>query len=415
MSHTLSELLGAIEPMFSLSIRELEQVSGQPGQDIRLTAEIIGKVHLRTRELGLDPKDTTGPELYEALVQLAKRHDQFLLKVIGAPRPSRVEDVVPRVVELFESLDLPRSVWTLKPASARKLLKKMPPKRLMKQLGYKSVDSMLKREAISELFAGLRLVESQAWLDKFIHSYKYLTASDFELRRLQVIQLDAKRWGAIAPGYVARRHHHLTHLKELGVIAIVPMPMSELPGICLSTLLLLLHYANELRLYSTWFKFHQLRPQFGNILVDTLLHDPNNAAIVAGQHLHWRVVQRYYGRQTHHPEIFEPHIQAEDLLWRQAEDVLYRIEPALKFWQDMDYVGAMQPAGVPVSFNLMDMCVNYCNHLPYSGRVAYHLRTALWNEIFMRYLGQQTIEQQLLKQLDTNNEPLTVLASRWEA
>lgn len=54
MSRLISELLGATEPMFSIAVKQLEQVSGKPGVDVRLTAEIIGLVQLKTRELGLD-------------------------------------------------------------------------------------------------------------------------------------------------------------------------------------------------------------------------------------------------------------------------------------------------------------------------------------------------------------------------
>ena len=60
MSKMLSELLGATEPMFSIALKQLEQSSGNPSVDVRITAEIIGKIQIKTQELGLDPKDTTG-------------------------------------------------------------------------------------------------------------------------------------------------------------------------------------------------------------------------------------------------------------------------------------------------------------------------------------------------------------------
>jgi hypothetical protein len=101
----------------------------------------------------------------------------------------------------------------------------------------------------------------------------------------------------------------------------------------------------------------------------------------------------------HHPEIFEPHVQPEDMSWRKAEELLYRIEPALHFWHDMDYVGLMMPGG-PVSFNLVDNAVCFVNGLPYSRKANNHFKEALWNEILIRYLGQRTLEQQVLKQLD---------------
>jgi hypothetical protein len=122
---------------------------------------------------------------------------------------------------------------------------------------------------------------------------------------------------------------------------------------------------------------------------------------MAGQKVHWRVIQRYFGKMENenHPEIFEPHVQPEDLHWRKAEEILYQMEPALHFWHDMDYVASLRD-GRPISFSLMDMAISYVNDLPYGDRAIYHFRESLWNEIFMRYMGHETLETQVLKQLD---------------
>ncbi len=115
------------------------------------------------------------------------------------------------------------------------------------------------------------------------------------------------------------------------------------------------------------------------------------------------MIQRYFGKleSEHHPEIFEPHVQPEDLHWRRAEEILYKIDPELAFWKDLDYVALMQD-GRATAFNMMDVAASYCNQTAYEHRTLYHFRESLWNEIFMRYLGQKTLEEQVLNQL--NNE-----------
>ena len=35
-------------------------------------------------------------------------------------------------------------------------------------------------------------------------------------------------------------------------------------------------------------------------------------------------------------------------------------------------------------------------------RIMYHFRESLWNEIFVRYMGQKTLERQVLEQLDND-------------
>jgi hypothetical protein len=400
MSKLLSELLSANEPLFSVGLQQLERASSYPSVDVRLSAEIIGKVHQKKSHLGLDPRDTTGPELYHALLELTKLHDGFLAKRLGAKDPADVADILPRLVKLIYNLDIPKTAWVIKDSTAKRLLKATPPRKAMKYLGYRSIDSMLKREPIHELYGALRFVETPEWQAAFVRKYKRLTPSDFETRPIDIIQLDNKKWGTAASVYVQRQHHNLTHLKELGVILLLPLPVRHLPGASITMLPLLLHYITEIRMYSAFFRLQQVRPDFGDIVTDTLLHDPGKHANIAGHHVHWRIIHRYFGTNTtHHPELFEPHVQPEDLAWRKAEDVLYRIEPALHFWHDMDFVGQRgQP--LPVSFNLIDMAVSYVNNLPYGQHAVYHMRDALWNEVYVRYMGQRSLEHQVLAQLN---------------
>lgn len=400
MCKVLADLLGVDDPLFSVGVHQLELASGQPNVDVRLYAEIISKSHQKLRELGLDPKDTTGEELYNALLALIKRHDEFLGKRIGLSSGANTEEVLQNIQKFTEKLDVQKTTWALKPSVAKRLLKATPPKKLMKLLKYRSVDSMLKREDIGELYIGLRFVESEQWLQSFTKKYKQLSPSDFELRSIKITYLDEKRWGDPAKLFVKKQHHNVTHMKEMGVIALLPLPFKQRQGICIAVLPLMLHYVNEIRMYSTFFRLQQVRADFGDVLVTTLNYDPKNHIKAAGHDVHWRTVQRHLGSSgvRQHPETFEPYVQAEDLYWRKAEEVLYRVEPALHFWNDMDYVASKAGGGI-VSFNLMDMAVNYANGIPYGKHFIGHFRAALWNEIFVRYIGQPALEYQVIKQL----------------
>lgn len=401
MARILSELLDANEPLFSMALHKLEQASGGQSVDVRLTAEIVGKVHQKMRALGLDPKDTTGKELYQALFNLIKLHDGFLAKRIGISDPTDANEALPRIKATIEELDIPKHAWVLKHSVAKRLLKATPPKRVMKQLGYRSIDSFLKRENVAEVFGAIRFLETPEWQHAFVQKYKKLTPTDFETRDIAIVLLDPKRFGDAAMQHVHAKRHNVTHLKELGAIVVIPMPVAKMPGITITTLPMLIHYINEIRLYSAFFKMQQVRSDFSELLIATLIDDPADHAVMASQRIHWRVIQRYFGRveANDHPEIFEPHVMPEDLHWRKAEEVLYRLEPALHFWHDMDYV-ALPHSDRPISFNLLDMAVSYVNGLTYGHQAVYHFRESLWNEIYTRYMGQPALEQQVLKQLD---------------
>jgi hypothetical protein len=384
-------------------MKQLEEATGKKGIDVKLIGDILEKTHDATRRLGLDHTDTTGRELYHALLAKIKAHDQHLARAIGGTDAEDVQQLLPLIKLAVERADVPKSCWVLKKSVAKEMLRKKPPPTTMKLLGYRSIDSMLKHENLAEVYGALRFAESPEWLNAFNEQYKGLRPSDFETREIEFVVMPASRWGGIAEHFVAKKRHNITHLKELGVILILPIKLKKLPGITITAMPLLFHYINEIRLYSAYFKLQQVKKDFGKIFVETLIADPGKAAVMAGQHVHWRVIQRYFGKleKEHHPEIFEPHVQPEDLHWRKAEDALYRIDPELGFWRDMDYVARFED-GRPISFNLMDVSVGYANNTPYEQRVIYHFRESLWNEIFMRYMGEKTLEQQILLQLDND-------------
>ena len=403
MSRLISELLGATEPMFSIAVKQLEQASGKPGADVRLTAEIIGQVYQKTADLHLDPKDTTGKELYAGLMSRIQKDDHHLIKTIGGNPEDTVQTLLPLIKKAAEEAKTPQTCWVIKKSVAKEFLRKTPPPNIMKQLGYKSIDSMLKNENIFEIYGALRFAESPEWLNKFDAHYDNIRPSDFEERKIVIVVMPADRWGEMAAPFVHKKRHNITHVKEMGIVLMLPITQEYMKGIVITDLALLFHYINEIRLYSSFFKLQQVKPDFAKILVETLIADPGEAAVMAGQKIHWRVIQRYFGKleNEYHPIIFEPHVQPEDLHWRKAESIMYDIDPELGWWRDLDYVGIMHQ-NRPVTFNLMDVAMSYSNNTPYKDRAIFHFRESLWNELFVRYMGEKVLEQQVLKQLNNS-------------
>lgn len=72
MAHVLKQLLGNDHPLFTQNIMQLERAAGDVGVDVRLIADITEKAHVVLRELGLDPADSHGKEVYWALASSAK-------------------------------------------------------------------------------------------------------------------------------------------------------------------------------------------------------------------------------------------------------------------------------------------------------------------------------------------------------
>jgi hypothetical protein len=398
----LGRFLEAKEPLFDHALHQLEQASHQKGVDVKLAAEITEKAAAANRRLSVAP-GADGPELYAALIKQVAAHDEHLAHAIGGHEPDNLAEMIPLIVKAAESAPLPKDGWFLREDKARELLRANPPLAIMERLGYHLVSRLLESEDVTELMLALRFVEPPDWLNEFDRSYLDLKPADFESRTIRVVPFAASKWGDIAEHFIAKKRHNITHSKEMGAIAVMPMTETRMNGITLKALPLIIHYFNEIRLYSSFFKLLQTKQNFGAIVSDTLIADPAHVKITDSVHIHWRVIQRYFGKLPNekHPEIFEPHVQPEDLHWRRAEEVLYDIDPELEFWRGLDYVATLVgPAHDTVTFNLMDVSLSYSNGISYDDRYLYHFREALWNEVFARYLGEHILEEQLLEKLD---------------
>lgn len=272
-------------------------------------------------------------------------------------------------------------------------------------MGYRSIDSLLKRESVEKIYTGIQLLESSNWRNKFIASYKKLNPSDFETRKLKVEFLDDQQWNDIAEDYEYDSHQNIVVLKELGAAIVLPLPLPQTKGLVITIMPMLLSTINEIQLYSSFFKLQQVKPDFSNILVSSLTNKELGSFKLADQKLSWRVIHKHYGTKTKTilPDLFDPYIQAEDLAWQKAESLLYKIEPALKFWEDMDWVAGYYD-GKPVPLGLADNAISYLNDLDYGQQSVEHFRVSLGDELYKRYIGQKTIEDQIIKQLETESK-----------
>jgi len=402
MSRFLSELLDAEEPLFTQSIRQLEDTSGRTGADVKLIGDITAMAHENLRQMGLNPAASTGEEVYHGLIAHVEQDIARLTKIIGASESDDVHHLVPFMIAAANKVKFNRKVFVIKREKAKEFLRIMPPKQLMEHLGYATVDQMIAGEDFDEIYTALRFSEGPDWLTKYNELFKTVTVHDYEERDLRILQMDHDKYVDLATHFVQKKLHNVTHTKEMGIIVVVPMHAKKMRGLVLKTLPLLLHYMNEVKLYSTFFKLKSAKPHFGETVVNTLIADPGSGSQLVGKNIHWRVIQRYLGKHKEDSVdkiAFEPHVQPEDLHWRRAEDLLYEIDPELEFWKDRDYV-ALNYDGFPVAFNLFDVSFAYSNKETYQARYAYHFRESLWNEIFVRYLGFKNLANQVLEQLD---------------
>lgn len=403
MTRHLSLAMGAEEPTFSQGLRQLEMAAGLPGADIRLTTQMAQAVRSKLALLGLDPKDTTAGELYNALHERIGQDEVRLENVLGIAEQDSAEDVLARVVQFLNALESPQRCFALKHSVAKRLLKSKPPKNAMKRLGYRSVDSMLKHEPVSHILAAAQIAETSTWHRAFGEQYAKLLPSDFESRSLTLTMPRSKKWETLATEYVTKSRHNLLAFKDIGTVVLLPLP-ERIDGLAIVTILLVMNEMNELRAYSSYIKLQQVKPDFGVLAWRSSREESGIVVKLANQQVDWQTIHRYYARHkdAYSAEVFEPHVQPEDLRWRHAEKTMAQLEPTLAFWHETQHLVYLDSAGDVVSCNMLDVALSYCNHLSFKDRILQYVRVNLRHEILLRYLNQHNLEEATRLQLSQN-------------
>lgn len=405
MSRALAQLLGTDEPSFRLQLRRLEAAAGLPSTDIRLSAHIMQATRAKIRELGLDPADTTGPELYAALQTRLKQDEVRVRAMLDVKADMQPFDILQGVGKQLNKVDHHSDLFVVKQAKMKQIIKKLKPKATMKRLGYRSMDSMIKHEPVAQLLAACQVTESADWQEHRLDAYKKLQPKDFEPKRPSFVVPTTKQWPKLADAHADQYRNNIIMVPELGTVVILPSS-HELPGLAITTFVVALHALNDMRALSAYLKLQQVRPDFGEVVRASIVEEPLTDVELGGSKLTWRAVHWFYGHghAAYHPDVFEPHVQPEDLSWHNVGQTLTDLHPVLTFWEETETLGLLDGRDT-VSLNVLDVALGVCNGIEYAGKVAHHMREALGRELFARYLHQDNFQTMLAGSLDKQLAP----------
>ncbi len=410
MTRLIADLLGHSGASFRLGLQQLERSAGCPSHDIRLAASVLQTTQTKLHELGLDRHDTTGRELYAALGRRLE-HDETRLAVALRGQSPESDDPIAHVARTLKAACAGQNCFALKNSTAKKLLRTYVPRRTMKALGYRSVDSLLKHEAVAQLFAAASLLESDAWSKRMIGAYARLQQTDFEVRALRIEHPTSSRWQQLAETVVALKKHHILSFKELGAVVLLPLPAERPPLVVLTTTVLAVHAVNSIQAASTFLKLHQTRQEFGPIVQQIVIGEPTLRTRLLDMPVSWHVVQRYYAQTGHQraAQVFEPVVHAEDFVWHSVESVVADIDASLSYWRGTGHLALMHDGQV-VSCNLTDAVLSYCNGLPFAKRLRHNFQHALHTELMLMYLSHERLEQAIVGELhrELATEPATI-------
>jgi len=382
----------------------LSEKTGRQGILEKLEEENQILVNRTLEELGLSRKNSA-EEIYTALVERLKHTDQHLFDFLDKPNLSKMANVCGKLCAVALQLNQPKTGFFLKKEKAVQMLEKFPPQNLLDFFGYSTVAELIEKQGFSSVFSALRFAQDTAWMHKFFdEAYNDLTPADFEEREVELKVLEPE-WLNVAEKFLEKKYHNVSHLKELGIIFIIPLQI-DTPGETLRLFTLILHYLNEVPFYSKLFRTFSSAPDFSTKIKSLLRGDVPEGARPEKS---IRIVQRYLAKDDPSDfRLIEPHINPEAEHWYKAEGDLGKLStfPELKghifgYWQGLDFVGdffkTKDGKEELVSFDLIDLVMS----LVQKGEIKYlyHQQEALWNKIFIEYLSREKIEELVEKNI----------------
>jgi len=388
--------------------KKMGRISGKSGVIKKIVEENDQKIKQKLEELGLS-LEASAEQVYRALTKKAQETDSNLFKHFRQPNFS-TENGCRSLLNATREITGDLSGLYLKRSKAKELLKSNPPSQIMASLGYGTdIDKMLDTEDVFEIFAALRFVEDSRWLnDVFFKSYQDLKKDDFEQRTIKMMVLP-KRWLGIGQKFLGKKLHHMSHLKELGLIFIIPVD-NRLPGETLYTFFMTLHYIYEVDWHARLFKVYSKEKDFAKKMIDALKVGVGGLPLPDHDKISWRIVPKYLAKNDpNDPRLSELHINPEAWHYTKAALAIQKFaqrfpDLGLSFWKSLDVVGEYFSSDgskekMLISFDLFDNGISLLQQAGFESKYLYHQQEALWNKVFSEYMGEEYLNEAMMKNL----------------
>ncbi len=416
MSTFLANLLSKETSGFKKFIEDMEFVSGHKSNDLKLLSDIKIATNHKIKSLGLNPSDTTAPELYHALNNLFILHDNFIVKKNNLKYESPLSDTLDKIVATFNQPVNAQSVFSLKPSVIRKILAKNQPLKTSVLLGHRSLSSMLKNENPRIVLSVAYYIESEEWKRSYLDLLKELSISDFEYKKIELIVLNNPKFQKISKAILKLNKHSVISLENIGQILIIPLNSRLTIGFSILTYAYIIHQLKLMVRFSKFIQNQQFNSHLG-ATISTLFKNTELIDFYVSKYgFSWDSIADFTKQLSTLSED-----EREDIILQQSPSndnqlnkILMNIEPALHFWFDTDKLGYIDNDET-VSFNLLDVCYNGYNRLSLKDSSNLFMQEAVSSALIAKYFESGECSNQLSKQISgklEGNESLQIFKNR---
>lgn len=395
MSKLLVDLLHVHDRDFREMIARIEQVCLSPGVDIRLTSEISINTQEKARLLGLDTEDTTLEELFFALRAKLIDHDA---KLLGALKLTKLNPQMraKKLTVLANKLSKREKSLSITPAGCRRILLAVPPRRTLKALKLRSLESVLKREDPRVIYALASQIEDDSWRSQIHAKMKRLQAKDIGWHTPEAVAMQSS-WYEKLTAHLSS-HGLYVRSAEMGILVVMPVMNNTRPGLSLYALGTLLQALERFSVESMPYIQSGLLQGY-NVALPEIAHGMQpTLSPIHGLKPAWSAVYELFMKGHLPNELPDAELVLGDISWQSVEMKIASIMPDFAFWVGSHFLGRADEGKV-VSFHFLDVARNAVLDVHFGTQSCAHLESSLWNELQVRYLQQQALSTTLVNQL----------------
>lgn len=390
-SRRISGIFNAKEPEFTHSIYELEKLSGRSSHDIRVFVDLMHHFNNLSKELNLDHTDTTPAELYHSLIIQFQNDSKKLSDRLGVNVSDSPAEVAGKCIAYLEKRTEWRKFWCVKQSVLKKQLKNNPPKKVMKVLGLRSMDSLLKREPITQTLILAKIVEGISWRRNYIDQANSMTNSDFDEQKIAIKIISSARLTSLKKAEI--RLKQVVYSSEESSYIIVAPADRRFEGDVMFYFDTLVNHINGVISRSAFYRFKGLRPDFFESL-KAIRQDGFKQTSFINWPIRWSAIMhsiQHHGNRNL-AERLDLNVQAHNLFGLSTERELQQFGIWEKGFVYSDKHGSI------VSTNLSDVIINAVNQNSFEESYNEFGKNRLYDELFSRYLNHDRVVDSMLSE-----------------
>ncbi|MEK7626043.1 MAG: hypothetical protein AAB423_01655 [Patescibacteria group bacterium] len=374
MTKFLIQLFEAPEVDFRHHINDWEVKSGRKSIDIRLTHQIKNSSKEILAYLGL-AEDASSKEVYHALNHLLDKENTIIEKSLGVSSESTPDEVIRKILSFLKTKRVVGESYFMKPAKIKGYIKKQPPKKIMKILGYRSVDSLLKRESDGLIISVAKELESTEWQKEYARFCSNLVGSDFHIQDIHISLVPLKsrermKHAKIEGSYLVRQ------TSEVGDLSLIPAKR-RFKNDSITYLTAILDGVYQLRLCGSYFNYLSFGKDFGKKFSRAVFSGIRDGT-TDELSMQWPSIYREMAKTS----IDDPLIIDEKI--DRPADILKEYFEFNVPWHKFDQVvfGDKEL----VSLNLLDVVTNSSNNFEFAQRYIHTAQQEIWDRLSYEYL-----------------------------